>query len=255
MHLCRDLEPVRRLLLREEPATRSIYNVIFGRAGGKATWVRVDDRDDPKVVLCRAWWLTMYAASRAAGRRCLDELPDRWRLNFSSTPSWVCEHVGRTRRVRWSTPCFGYALTDPARLDIHRVHRVGRLVPGDSRTVARYWPYHHGHGDSMYIKRRIRSGPTCAIRRDGRLVAWALTHGDGSLGFLHVLEPWRGRGMARSIGTALSRQVMRRGWMPFLFIEKKNRASQRLTEKMGLERVGSYSWFSSGPRRPRAGRA
>ena len=40
----------------------------------------------------------------------------------------------------------------------------------------------------MYIRWRIEHGPTAAIRRRGRLAAWALTHGDGSLGFLHVLD-------------------------------------------------------------------
>ncbi len=255
MFICRDLEPVRRLLLRAEPETRSIYNTVFGRAGAKATWVRVDDREDPKVVLCRSWWLTMYAASRPAARRMLDALPARWNLNFSSTPSWVHDHVARTRNVRWTNPCVGYALLDPDRLVAHRGHRVGRLEPDDSRTVARYWPYHGGRGDSTYIKWRIRTGPTCAIRRRGRLVAWALTHGDGSMGFLHVLEEWRGRGMAKSVGTALARRVMERGWMPFLFIERKNRPSLKLTAQMGLEPVGRYTWFSSEPLKKRGGRA
>jgi GNAT superfamily N-acetyltransferase len=245
MFICRDLEPVRRLLLKDEPATRAVYNKVFGLASSKPTWVRVDDLDNPKAVLVRMWWLTLWAKDRKAGRKILDQIPDRWTMNFCATPTWVMKHVTRNRKLRWSNPCYGYALTDPNKLRKFSVARVGTLSPEDSRTVAKYWPYYGGKGDSMYAKQRIRTGPTCAIRRRGELVAWALTHDDGSMGFLHVLEQHRGKGYARTIGTALAQRSMRRGVMPFVFIETKNRASQRLTESLGFDKLGPYSWFSA----------
>jgi 8-oxo-dGTP diphosphatase len=121
------------------------------------------------------------------------------------------------------------------------------LGSGDSRLVAEHWPYNDNKNDLRYINWRIKTGPTAAIRRQGRLVAWALTHGDGSMGFLHVLKPWRGQGMARTIGTALAQRLLGKGIGPFLFIEKKNRASIRLTRTMGFERVGTFAWFSARP--------
>jgi GNAT superfamily N-acetyltransferase len=258
---CTDLEPVRRLLLRDRPATLSIYNTIFGRAGARAAWVRADDPANPRAVVCRVRSLVFHARDRAAGRRLLDSIPRHWRPQFSATPHWACAHLARTRPISWTTPCFGYALLDPARLRGRPAHRVGRLEPGDSPLVTRLWPYHGKEGDSPYIRWRIEHGPTAAIRRDGRLVAWALTHGDGSMGFLHVLEDWRHRGFARSLGLVLSRRVFARGLEPFVFIETRNRASQRLTEGLGFERVGRFTWFGSGPvatrrsGRPRAARA
>lgn len=249
----RDLEPVRRLLLRNEPATRSVYNKLFGPSDIKAKWVRVDDREDPKAVLIRMWWLTLWTTDRRAGRRMLDEIPARWNLNFCATPSWVTRHVARSRRLNWTNPCCGYALTDPKKLGVYSSVRVGALTPDDSRVVAKYWPYHSGRGDSKYITWRIKAGPSCAIRRKGELVAWALTHDDFSMGFLHVLKEHRGRGYARTIGTALGRRLIKMGIMPFVFIETRNRASQRLTESLGFARVGSYDWFGA-PARGQSGR-
>ena len=249
MLVCRDLEPVRRLLLANEPATRSIYNTIFRDTGANPARVRVDDRENPKVALCRAGWLTLYASSVPAGKAALDSLPARWNFAFSATPSWAYRHAVKTRDPRWHNDCFGFALTDPRQLKARQRHRVGFLEPGDSRLVTRHWPYHSSRRDSPYIRWRIEHGPTAAVRRRGRPVAWALTHGDGSLGFLHVLEEYRGQGMARSIAAALCRRSVRAGIMPFLFIEKKNRPSLRLTESLGFERVGSYSWFSAGPKK------
>ncbi len=233
--------------MEDEPATRAIFNTIFGRAGSKATRVRVDSRTNPKVVLCRCGWLTLYTTDRRAAKRLLDEIPDRWHMNFSATPSWVHAYVRRKRRIIWANSCCQYVLIDPSRLVIHHRHRVGSLVPGESSLVAEHWPYYSGKGDSVYIKRRIETGPSCAIRRKGKPVAWALTHGDGSLGFLYVRKPWRGQGMARTISTVLSQRLLRKGISPFLFIEKKNRASIRLTEAMGFERYGSYAWFAAAP--------
>ncbi len=254
VHICQDLEPVRRLLLENEPATRAISNIVFGRAGANATWVRVDDRAGPKVVLCRAGWLILFATSRVAARRLLDQIPAWWNMNFCATPSWVYDYVRRKRRVNWVTRCYMYALTHPAKLTVYRGHRVGSLVPEDSLLVARHWPYHDGKGDSTYIKGRIKVGPCCAIRRKGKPVAWALTHGDGSMGFLHVLEPYRGQGLARTIGTVLSQRLLKRGIKPFVHIEKKNRASIRLTKGMGFERIGAFDWFAAQPASPRASR-
>lgn len=54
MPLCRDPEVVRSLLLGDEPGTRSIYNIIFGTVGARASWIRVDDPSHPQAVVCRS---------------------------------------------------------------------------------------------------------------------------------------------------------------------------------------------------------
>ena len=39
-----------------------------------------------------------------------------------------------------------------------------------------------------YLNERIEKSVSAGIYNDGKLVAWALTHDDGSLGSMHVLK-------------------------------------------------------------------
>lgn len=77
-------------------------------------------------------------------------------------------------------------------------------------------------------------------------MAWGLTHDDGSMGFLHVREEWRGLGLARAITAALVRRLLRLGIRPHLYIVRNNLPSIELSESMGFRRVESYSWFGWG---------
>jgi 8-oxo-dGTP diphosphatase len=250
--LCRDPEIIKPLLLADEPGTRSLFNLLSGRAGGRAVWVRVDNPDNPQAVVCRSGalhrrqMLYLYAANARAAAQVLDEIPGRWRLEFAATSTSLVPAVRRVlrkrgRRLNWVSPCFLYVLdSGPSSLVIDRSHRVARLKPGDARLIVNFWP--HGR-NADYIRWRIMTGPTCAIRRRGRLVAWALTHADGAMGILHVLDEFRGQGMARSITTALAERCRKAGLQPFLYIVKRNNASIRLTESMGFKRHAIVAWF------------
>ena len=250
MPILRDPKILKPFLLRDEAATRSIYNTIFGRGGAQVVWIRVDDLKRPQAVVCRSrvqhrrQMLYMYARSSKAAEQVLAEIPNRWRLAFAATPARLVPAVRkalrkRSRKLGWVSPCYLYCL-EPGRLVVDRAHRVGNLIPADARLIAEYWP--HGRNPD-YIRWRIRSGPTCAIRRNRKLVAWAITHADGAMGILHVLEEYRGLGMARAITTALAERCLKAGLKPFLFIVKRNQASINLTESMGFTRQGVCCWF------------
>jgi 8-oxo-dGTP diphosphatase len=186
----------------------------------------------------------------------LAEIPRPWKLEFAATPVKMVKAAkrelarrnavmrspkssGSRRRISWVAPCYLYVL-ESGKLVIDRRHKIGTLKPNDAEKIVSYWP--HGR-NADYIRWRIRTGPTCAIRRNGKLVAWAITHGDGAMGILHVLKEFRGLGMARSITTALAERSLRAGIKPFLYIVKRNKASIRLTESMGFTRHGIYCWF------------
>ena len=49
MHRVDDLEPVRRLLLEREPATRSIYNAVFGCADERAACDAIVDHNAAEI--------------------------------------------------------------------------------------------------------------------------------------------------------------------------------------------------------------
>jgi len=247
MPLCHDLDLLRPFIEKHRPATSSVANLIDNTFSSSLRWVRADDPLDPHAVLCRARRFTLFADSNPAAARVLAEVPRNLRMVFRATPTRFCRLIRKNwrgpdaGRRAWYNHCYLYLLR-PGRLVVDRTHRVSRLQPADAPVIARAWPY--GRSPDR-ILRRIRSGPGYCIRHKGTLAAWGLTHDDGSMGFLHVLERYRGQGMARTLTTALAGRLLRLGILPFMYIVTANRASIRLTASMGFSRAGRFSWFGT----------
>ncbi len=96
-----------------------------------------------------------------------------------------------------------------------------------------------------YLLERIRSGKMLAIRENGKLAAFAGFHAEGSMGMLHVLEAYRGRGMATALETRLINIFLDNGDVPFCQIFEGNQASLALQRKLGLRLApGRIYWIS-----------
>lgn len=94
-----------------------------------------------------------------------------------------------------------------------------------------------------YIEERILNGVGAGIRKDGRLVAWALTHDDGAIGFMHVLGEYRRKGYARRITEAMVSRLAAAGEVPFLHIKESNTASMELALKAGFRKDRRIHWI------------
>ncbi len=68
-----------------------------------------------------------------------------------------------------------------------------------------------------------------------RCVGLIGTHEEGGMGFLHVLEPYRRRGIAAALEKFLINRTLEKGWTPYGQIFPENEASLRLQEKLGLK--------------------
>ncbi len=223
--------------------------MVAGAAGNIPRWIRVDNPACPQAVVCRTdRRLTLYAENPRAAACVVASLPRNLRQRFGATPSRFFRTIRRlwpgpdARRRAWTNYCHMYILK-PGRLAPAPRVRVGPLRPADAPLIARNWPY--GRRRVEYVKSRIKAMPSSCIRRDGRPVAWALIHDDGSMGMLHVLEQFRGQGLARAITAHLARQVGKLGIQPFVYIVRTNRASISLTETMGFEKQAEYIWFGT----------
>lgn len=94
-----------------------------------------------------------------------------------------------------------------------------------------------------YLNERIRKSISAGIEINGQLVAWGLTHDDGSLGTMHVLEDYRKKGYAREVSYSLIRKCREAGKIPFLQCEKKNIPAQNLVESIGYVKDRNVSWL------------
>ena len=94
-----------------------------------------------------------------------------------------------------------------------------------------------------YLEDRITKSISAAIFEKNRLVAWGLTHDDGAIGSLHVLDEYRKKGYGREILISLVHQTRKLGKIPFAQIEEKNVAAIKLAENLGFIKDRRVSWI------------
>lgn len=96
---------------------------------------------------------------------------------------------------------------------------------------------------SCYFETRVEQSASFGIEEAGQLVGWVLTHDDGSLGMLHVLDAYRGRGYAEILTRHLCLDLRSRGLLPHVAIKPDNKASMSLAKKMGFVEDRIIQWL------------
>jgi 8-oxo-dGTP diphosphatase len=93
-----------------------------------------------------------------------------------------------------------------------------------------------------YINERIERGVSAGIFHEGELASWALTHDDDSVGFLHTLPKFRGKGHARNIMSAMIQQKREQNKQVYVNIELGNDPTMNLFMKLGFDVDRKVSW-------------
>lgn len=94
-----------------------------------------------------------------------------------------------------------------------------------------------------YIKQRLEKGRSAAIMKNGCPVAWAITHDDGAIGFLHVLPGERGKGYAKAVTLAMIELLRKNNELPVVQVEESNIQAVQLIKKIGFVKDRDIIWF------------
>lgn len=94
-----------------------------------------------------------------------------------------------------------------------------------------------------YIIDRLEKDVSAGIHLDNKLVAWGFTHDDGALGFLHVLEEYRKKGLGREIMLGLIKMKRKEKKDVFGNILPDNVASSSLVSGLGFYLDRRASWI------------
>lgn len=160
---------------------------------------------------------------------------------FAALEDWMLTHIVGTREVRSSLSSMKliYRQQSP-------IPPVINDIVALSPDMAPYIFEHSKYKEFLcveYIKERIQNGISLGILHQGKPVAWAITQDDGAIGFLHVLEEFRGKGYALSITRKMIQMLLERGQVPFVQIEEANLPSMSLALKAGFEKYGRVHWI------------
>jgi 8-oxo-dGTP diphosphatase len=93
-----------------------------------------------------------------------------------------------------------------------------------------------------YVEVRISKSISAAIMKKDKLVAWGLTHDDGALGSLQVLDEYRKKGYGKEILISLIHQNRNLGKISFAQIEEKNTKATNLIKQLGFVKDRRVSW-------------
>ncbi len=235
--------------LRQDPVTTAVvWNRAFDMEGEKE--IVVDD-EPPKAVLAvaRPPWaeggagIAMHAVDPRAAQGLMSAWP-KGGVFFHLTEEWMLPLV-EMRAESLDAGVFWLFELDPKDFVDREGPEVRPLGPEWGDLVGKVWDPDWDRAGS-YVRSRIEAGHAYAVYEDGKPVAWALTHFEtpavSMMGFLHVLEPHRHKGYARSVSSALVKDIVARGKVPALHVKTDNVASLELTASLGFHKVKKQVW-------------
>ena len=160
---------------------------------------------------------------------------------YGALDNWQITNITREKEVDWLVNAYQYHFPDTAKIPDNKIE-THRLTTEDSRYIISQSVYKNMLSVE-YLNERIEKSVSAGIYEKGKLVAWALTHDDASLGSMHVLEDFRGKGYAKEITISLLRQCRAIGKVSFLQCEDKNIPAQKLVEGIGFIKDRTVAWL------------
>ena len=151
----------------------------------------------------------------------------------------VLDYYESNYEIEWKLSCEKYVYENDRILKSENVYE---LTEDDAYYIQDDYSY-SSFTDIEYIKFRIQNGIGLGIKKHNKLVAWVMTHDDGAIGFMHVLENYRNRGYALTLTNEIIRRLLCTDDLPFVHIEKNNEKSIKLAEKSGFKYFGEVHWI------------
>ena len=121
--------------------------------------------------------------------------------------------------------------------------QVDALMVEDAVEIQNSHAYNE-YTDLEYVTRQIENGYGACVRLDGKLVAWAITHDDGAIGFLFVQPEHRGKGYGEAVTAWIAERVRKDGFAVYVHIESDNFKSMKLAKKVGFVEDRNVRWFT-----------
>ena len=160
---------------------------------------------------------------------------------FAVIEDWMIIYICKDRGIDWKLSCI--KLIFPKEKKLPKIkYKATELSINDSEYIycnSKYKEYTHIN----YIKERIEKGIGLGIYENKKLVAWIMTHDDGAIGFLNVLEDYRKKGYGYSLTLSMIERLRETGEIPFVHIEENNIKSMNLAIKTGFVKNKRVHWI------------
>lgn len=246
--LLEDRDVVRAFLMRDRIRNAVVIERMFHHSDFSLAFA--DQLPEPKAVLAlrpasspdSPHQFALHAVEPLAALHVLKAIP-KGACIYHVADELAFPSIRGALTVGWWGDAILYRLDRADFRDV-QAHEVEPLDPNFAAKIAKIWaPDWPSEG---YVRSRITKGLNGAIYENGEPVAWYMTHLETDdvvmLGFLHVLDEYRGRGYAKSLSCALIKQTFAKDKVPCCHVYTDNAASIQLMEGLGFRRVCLQVW-------------
>jgi 8-oxo-dGTP diphosphatase len=161
---------------------------------------------------------------------------------FVIQDKYVEEYFLSNYEIEWSLRCQKFIYIANQKMKAKTSSEIRNLTLDDARYIYLNSDY-QDFTSIDYIKECINKGISIGIEKDSKLIGWILTHDDGALGFLHVIDQYRRMGYARKLLIEAVNLLIEEGKTPYLHIEAKNNKSLGLANSLGFEYLNDILWI------------
>jgi 8-oxo-dGTP diphosphatase len=185
-------------------------------------------------------WIYIASENKEEFRNLLTKLylTDKY---FASLENWMIPEVLKRGQIDWQLTTMRYYLPESVEFPENRIE-IAKLKKEDSVYI-RDKSHYKQFLPIEYLEQRINNSFSAGIKENDKLVAWAITHDDGAIGALHVLDDYRNKGYAAGIVIYMSRKIRDAGRIPIAQIEEKNNPAIKLFEKLGFVKDRRVTWL------------
>jgi GNAT superfamily N-acetyltransferase len=184
---------------------------------------------------------TYIVCNNESDLRALLEKSGSNNIYFASVEDWMIPIITENRKAEWILTTMRYYLLDDVEVPENRIEVIPLTTDHIGFIISQ--SNYKQFLTPGYVEERITKSISAAIIKKDKLVAWGLTHDDGALGSLHVLDEYRKKGYGKEILISLIHQNRKLGKVSFAQIEEKNTKATNLIEQLGFVKDRKVSWI------------
>ena len=162
-------------------------------------------------------------------------------IYFASVEDWMIPIITEKRNAEWILSTMRYYLPEDVEVPENKL-KIIPLTTDHIGFIISQSDYKQ-FLTPAYVEERISKSISAAIMKKDKLVSWGLTHDDGALGSLHVLDEYRKKGYGKEILISLIYQNRKLGKISFAQIEERNLKATNLIEHLGFVKDRRVSWI------------
>jgi len=160
---------------------------------------------------------------------------------FASVEDWMIPIITENIKAEWILSTMRYYLTDDVKVPENKLEVIPLTKDHIGFIISQ--SNYKQFLTPAYVEERITKSISAAIMKKNKLVAWGLTHDDGALGSLHVLDEYRKKGYGKEILISLIHQNRKLDKISFAQIEERNIKATKLVEHLGFIKDRRVSWI------------